>query len=28
VIDVRRNITHSWLTGRTVNRISVRRTVL
>ncbi|NCZ70445.1 MAG: hypothetical protein EBX99_08560 [Acidimicrobiia bacterium] len=27
VIDVRRNITHSWLTGRTVNRISVRRTL-
>jgi hypothetical protein len=28
VIDVRRNVTHSWLSGRTVNRISVRRTVL
>ena len=27
VIDVRRNITHSWLMGREVNRLTVRRTV-
>jgi len=27
VIDVRRNMTHSWLTGREVNRLTVRRSV-
>lgn len=27
VIDVRRNFTHSWLMGREVNRLTVRRTV-